>query len=613
MNKRIVSLILCIVMIMSALMLTGCGEEEEETITVTRAAMTLSLWLPAAEGSEIDDEAVVNVENAINAITQQKFKTAIKLKVFPADEYDSLVLSKIYQIKDEQDKADAKARAERQARRDAKKNANKNADETAQDTGSETVEAVAEETAAETVDETAAEEESAASQYILPVDENGKRPYDYEYENAFLNSSVFASYPGVESDQFDIFLVHGFDEFKLLYDDMLLSDLSSNVALESKELSSYINSNFFKGAVYDGSLSVIPNNRVAGTMEVMLINKEVCEKLSYDPEKFTRVESLLDYEGTGVSFIEDVVKNLPDVTPVAGQFTIPNIKYIGKDDQDVFSLIAAPADIGVTNYETFSMKSVFETTAFVNNYKFYKRVNAIAKPADINKVDKFAVGFVTGTYYDIQKYMDDYEVVALQYPQLSRDEVYKSCYAVSSNTKDLNRAMEIVTAINTDTNLRTILQYGCEGIHWRYDIEDDSIITKLSDKYKMDMSETGNAFVTYPDYGVPMSEWDGAKSINTYLYLPYTYGFTCLNEKTSELLDKLSAKSRELYAKIEAMSYEDFNSKLSEIQKEVNDLECFWRLNCKFGNDPAFDEKNEIDVEQCLPDLFLEYVNERGW
>ncbi len=632
-------------MLASALFMTACGkEEEEEEITEIVFPATLTLWLPAAEGTEVDDESVVYVENAINEFTQANFKTAIKLKVFPADQYDSYVLSKIYELKDAEDKAAAKAAEERRKKREAKKNGTTTAEESESavdttsldETSEEAVDTVvdtseadtaalesATDTAADASSEDTAEQSETAYQiektdpakYILPADSDGKRPYDYEYKNAFLNSSLFTSYPQVESDQFDIFLIHGYEEFQLLNGDYLLSDLTSNVANESKILRSYINPAFFLGATYENALSVIPNNRCVGNAEVMLINKKVCEELSYDPALFTKIDSIFNYDETGISFLEDVIKNKPDIIPVAGDFKIPNVKYFSETDDDTFSLITAQIDVGTTEFTPFvkTIKSPFEQTSFINNYRSYKRLHQLATPVDFDSADEFAVGFYNGSLEDLKDYEEDYQFVVLQYPQMSRDDAFETGFAVSAYTKSMERSMEIITAINTNTELRTILQYGKEGVNWRYDMEDDSIIRILNDKYKMDLKETGNSFVTYPAEGTPISAWDSAKNSNKMLYLPYSYGMVSVTEQTEPLLKDLSARSAEFYNRIQAMSLDEFNANLTALRDEVKAIESYDKLSFYFdGTDPKKEE--EMDPEESLPMIFRDYAtNIRGW
>ena len=604
-------------MFASAAFMTGCEKEKkEETVEVT-VPKTLTLWLPAAKGAEVDDESVVNVENAVNRFTQANFKTAVRLKVIPADLYDSYVLSKIYELKKAEDEALERARREREEKRKQKQNATTAADSESSpaseaETAEQTTEAV-EDTAPETT-ETSIIETTNPDDYILPADADGKRPYDYDQNDySYLNASLFTSFPAVENDQFDIFLIHGYEEFELLNNDGLLSDLTTSINNESKVLNSYINSFFFKGVKENGVISMIPNNRAAGESKVLLINKDVCKQLSYDPTMFKTFKDLFNYDDTGISFIEDVVKNMPGITPVAGEFEIPNVKYLNGENDGSFSLITAQIDRGVIDFEGFikSITSPFHQTAFIDGYRFYKQLKNTVNSVPFGSTDDFAVGFYTGDYKEIEKYSDKYQIITIQAPQLSREEAFATGFAVSSYTNDVDRAMEIITAINTNTELRTILQYGQEGTHWRYDLEDSSIIRKLKDTYKMDINETGNVFVTYPDYGVPMSGWDEAKENNSKLYIPYSYGMTCMNSDTEALLTELTAKSKEYYDRIEAMTLEEFNSNLETLKNEVVKLECYDKLTHRYGVNPAKDEG--YVYEECLPNLLNDYVNVRGW
>lgn len=590
-------------MFVSAFALTGCGEEEEEVQTQDRIGTTLTLWLPAAEGSEVDDEAVINVENAINEFTQKNYTTAIKLKVFPAKDYDSIVLSKLYEIKAATDAAAAAEAAARKAKRDAKKNASTTAG-TSDETEAETTE----------TEKMIEIETTNPEDYILPDDADGKKVYDYEYEHAYLNASLFTTYPAVETDQFDIFLVHGYEEFNLLNGDFLLSDLTPSLkSAPSKTMKSYINNAFLNGVQQGGLTYLIPNNRPAGEISAMLINKRVCEELYYDPAEFTSVEKLFTYDDSGISFIEDVMKAKPDIIPVAGNYTASNIKYFNSDDDNSFSIIAALVSSDV-DAGSFGLGNVFANTNFVNAYKLEKRIEDIVKPAAFDPDKEFAVGFFKGTYEELEQFEDDYQIVNLQKPQLSTEELYASCFAVSSFTKNVDRAMEIITAINCNTELRTILQYGQEGVHWRYDVEDENVIHIMSDKYKMDLKETGNVFITYPGDGRPISDWEGAKASNVDLYLPYTIGFDYKTEDTEPLLKELTAKSEEIYKRIEAMSSEDFNSNLNALKAEVNKLDCFQKLSYTVGVDPELDKSGKMNLVESIPYLLSVYAADvRGW
>ncbi len=489
-------------------------------------------------------------------------------------------------------------------------------DTTAADTGT------AESTSADSVttEEETIEIESDTKQYILPADEDGKHVYDREIDVKSLdpadaaafaeNAALFNEYPPVESDQFDIFLIHGYDSFDFYNNHYLLEDMTSSILEESRSINDYVNRAFIKGALVEGILSVIPNNRPVGESEVMLINKKVCEELYYDPARFDTIDSLFTYDNSGISFIEDVKKSLPDIVPVAGKLETPNTEFFSLDDDGSFSIISSMVSPDLNDFGSFSMVNTFSNSNFINTTNIEKRIKAITDFADIETCGEFAVGFFTGTYDEIKKYEDDYSIVTIQNPKMTRDDVFAYGFAVSSYTKSFERAMEIITAINTDTQLRTILQYGRQGVHWRYDVEDSSVINVLSDKYQMDINETGNVFCTYPAENTPISAWDYAKEYNLNLYLPYTYGYVSASEKTTPLLEDIKTKSAEIKAKIDKMSYNDFINNLDALKKEVNSLDSFKKLTYVFTNT---DDDNNWVYEESLYQMFYEYINLRGW
>ena len=103
MNKKLLSLFLAILMVMS--MLAGCasGGEGDETVEASadteessRISMTLTLWVPTSE--DTTEEAILAVQDAINALTQPKFDTAIELHAIPEDEYQDAIDARMEEI-----------------------------------------------------------------------------------------------------------------------------------------------------------------------------------------------------------------------------------------------------------------------------------------------------------------------------------------------------------------------------------------------------------------------------------------------------------------------------------------------------------------------------------
>jgi hypothetical protein len=87
---------------------------------------------------------------------------------------------------------------------------------------------------------------------------------------------------------------------------------------------------------------------------------------------------------------------------------------------------------------------------------------------------------------------------------------------VYANSSYLPRAMEVITYLNTNQEMRDLLQYGIESYH--YERNDDGTVKLLSggDKgtYRMDLEKTGNCFIATPTEDMGADAWTYAKIQN---------------------------------------------------------------------------------------------------
>lgn len=76
-------------------------------------------------------------------------------------------------------------------------------------------------------------------------------------------------------------------------------------------------------------------------------------------------------------------------------------------------------------------------------------------------------------------------------PVVTKDEVYSSAFGVLAGTDGYERAMEIIYAINTDSTLRNLLQYGVENTNYKVV---DGYAVPITTDYKMNIEYTGDVF-----------------------------------------------------------------------------------------------------------------------
>lgn len=581
MKKKIVCLLLSIVMILPLIAMSACvdsngtAEEEKE-----RSSMTVDLWLPYYEGTT--EESILLVQEALNAICENKYSTHLVLHFVPSSEYETAVLNRFDEIEEAKIQMELESLEKQNAEKEEGKSNKKSV---------ETEEAIVTET----------------DEYGIPV----------------------IVYPDVRADQMDLFLIRGLANYaEYIENDQLKSLDEVLIEGDPKLMKTFIYPSFLTYAKYDGTLYAIPNNRALGEYMFLMINKACVEEVkahgvNLDVESVDDVSDILD-------FVSAVAKYCPDYVPVRGDFDFAGIRFWDAKNTGSFSLIASTVlgDSMPTN--VFNIPA-FTTTYYANKYIAEKSLSGDANAA----IGTFAVATMKGSGDMIAEYGDEYYFVPIDSPEITTEEVCEYMIGINTNTRDVTRSAEILTLINTNLTFRTILQYGVEGIHWKYTDDSKTTITRLSNTYNMKLEETGNEYITFPDYGVSKDVWEYSKTQNLASSVSELNGFdttmvslareiaealadaekeyneaadlvAALNEEgkkpgvdIKDLLERQSAANKKLasakttlgeikristwmselqndtatiYSSIEKMSASEFNSSISTLRDKVNKL-----------------------------------------
>lgn len=536
MNKKILAAFLATLMLLSALV--GCnskiGDEEvgatADVDSVARVSMTLSLWLPTDE--DTTEEAITLVEEAINFYTRAKFDTAIELNAIPRDEYQEKVDARLAEI--EKTIADEKAAADKK-KQELKDN--------------------------KTEDKTESESDESEAETI--VNDLG---------------ITISEYPEVGSKQFDIFLVQGYDKYMEYIDNNILYQLDDQLSSNSKILKQYIYPTFLSIANIDGTFA-IPNNHPVGEYQYLLVNKELVDTYDYNPSDlivFTKCEE----------FIKDMAfQNLDNVVPLLGPVTPANMVYWGADESG-WSIIASQITNTMTYSTLNSPKNLITMNPYINSELLMKNLTELGLVGDgtLKEGEKFAVGVISGNEKTIAEYEDEYYINIYSKPMFDEEDIFGAMFGVSTYTKSLSRSMEIITYLNTSSDIRTILQYGVEGVHWVYEDEEEDDENKktiriISDDYKMNLVETGNVYMTYPGEGLPKSDWEYAKQQNLdSISNPYLRFPGYINEANEPLLEELQKLSKDIKARLDACPAADYKALVADLKKELKENEVLNKL-----------------------------------
>ena len=213
----------------------------------------------------------------------------------------------------------------------------------------------------------------------------------------------------------------------------------------------------------------------------------------------------------------------------------------------------------------------------------------------------------------------EYYVVVAEYPEASEQELYGNMFAVYAESAYLSRAMEVITRLNTNTELRNLLQYGIRGKHYELNEDGTAHLLTSSEKdygtYRMDIEKTGNCFIAAPEEGNP-DAWTYAKIQNNDSLINPLLGFdfnTLMAEKESQLdtilidrLNELSAEAMGLLqecadkATLSDLLNNDVDGLKKKYTSSSGDSKLTKALNSAY--DPEMPLGPEVPAEEQSPD-----------
>ncbi|MDD7594095.1 MAG: hypothetical protein PUJ71_01030 [Clostridiales bacterium] len=604
MNKRLISLFLCFLMLISV-SATGCsvfggGAETtaESGVTVdpdSGSAITLTMYIPCEKPVAEEDRLLV--EEAINKITKSKFKTQINLYLPTVDEYYETI------------EGIMQARAYEQEQEELAKSELKKAIRAAKAEGVDSEVAISkfydEHPEWVKYQETTADPDAEETAPETRLNELGMPEIKY---------------PDERENQLDIIWLSGYDKLIEYIEADQLQRLDEELSSSSKKLKQYIYTGALDAVKTAGSGTyAIPNNTVIGEYTYLLLNKSLVDKYKYSPSDLTSVVKCAD-------FLADVSKYEPDVLPVVGELPVTLTKYWSIDpdtlevDHDKFNVIGHGISDMATLGSMFNFTGLFGTNAELANTSDYaKQLIAIRTYKDLGYITEdtsttkeYAMRVVKGGGELVEVYGDDFYMNVIESPRAGYEDIFGNMLGVSTYTRSLKRSMEIITYLNTNSDLRNILQYGVEDVH--YELDEDGLLHRLNDRYMMDINKTGNVFMAYPEEGMPKNVWDYGKSQNTDAKTLMTLGLRFKEDDfTSSDDENALEKLRSAIRAVNEYSA-DVEQKLMNAQS-VEELEAVMRdVASKFGTDPNIKAITNSSAQNPTPSsVYYDWLKSNGF
>lgn len=261
--------------------------------------------------------------------------------------------------------------------------------------------------------------------------------------------------------------------------------------------------------------------------------------------------------------------------------------YYSYDTDAEFSILGTMMKDAATRTRggiNLGFNALFTNTEYHQMFATLKNYEYEEYYGEVKAGQRAAVSFMKGDSRIKQAYEEDgvyvgedgkeYYVVIAEYPEATEEELYGNMYAVYANSSHLSRAMKVITYLNTNQELRNLLQYGIENQH--YERNDDGTVKLLSNEkfgiYRMDLEKTGNCFIATPTEELGADAWTYAKMQNNDSLINPLLGFD-FNKATADsdysldvaLIDHIKELNAEALALInECTNKEDLMSLMSD-------------------------------------------------
>ena len=513
MNKRLIAFFLCFVMMLSVV-LAGCAESSEEDAkeeleqAKIASNMTLTMWIVSE--SPVAESIRTDVTKAINALTRAKYKTQLEIYYLSEEEYFEKVTDAM------------------EAFKAAKKEQNANKPIQTGTTG---------------------EEETGTTVEEIITDEHGM--YRDNYPIA-LENQVDIIYIGDVKDGEGNLLMSGQQMYNELRADDWLAPLDEAIKGDAKKIKEFVSPTLLSAVQEKGATYAIPNNNVIGEYTFMCLNKTLMDRYSLQGH-LTR-GSIKNFANEYVYQFIDQISRYEDpelLLPIDATYEecLAQLAYYWNIDVEDYSIDSEKFSIFGTpilnshpsrGEDAVGVQSLFENEEFashylsLNEYRLGKKYHYLDTEeenpltffrTEENKNDTYGiygVKFIKGSLAELNSkgnYVDEngveYYAVPVAYPTATAEDIFGNMFAVATTTLDVDRSMQIVTYLNTNTEIRNLLQYGIQGQH--YTIE-NGVVARVADKnnnyYEMDIYATGNAFLAYLEPGMNASIWENGKTQN---------------------------------------------------------------------------------------------------
>jgi hypothetical protein len=246
--------------------------------------------------------------------------------------------------------------------------------------------------------------------------------------------------------------------------------------------------NYLSAQEYESKVKTSIGATDGTAANIVLINSpELLNSLVKD-KKLVELTSYLDTKAYG-SLNSQIPNALLNGSKLSGKlYSIPNNHIIGEYKYLVID-------------KAYCRDELHYSDSLLKSYKTLEdAAQLIAEIESLGKNPDDYIYYETGNYElkaEIEKQGTRGKFCNISiYPTVTEDEAFSSAFAVvDAHPKYVDRSMQMIYAINTDPELRNLLQYGVEGTNYVMDNGAVKMVQSGDNVYRMNLEFTGDVFL----------------------------------------------------------------------------------------------------------------------
>ncbi len=354
-------------------------------------------------------------------------------------------------------------------------------------------------------------------------------------------------------------------------------DLTPYMTTIGSEMYDAVNSTFWKGVLVSGRIYGVPTNKELATPTQFLFDKRLVEKYDIDITQYRTIASL-------EPLLAMIAREEPDYIPFFMDATRHNLflpvgyEYV---TYDTVPLVIRSDDPECRVYNAFEIDAVMDELRTLHRYYSLGYINedaSIRTSLSRFSDEKTFLRLSSGGPDSDASYSETfgYPIVVQQASRsvATTDSTRGGVMVVNAQTNHPEECVTFLNAVNTDPEVRNLLNYGIEGVH--YTLTDKGQVHTTSAAYAGITYTQGNWFLLYTREGENLDRWEVFKEFNAAAKESTLLGFTPDYSGCTLEFDRIARIDDRYYAALMTgtVDPDDYVPKMNEAFREagIDDL-----------------------------------------